>query len=269
MINPDNIIKSFWFDTLGPYLLKNFPITKVGIFTTNADVHILIQQIEAIIKKKKEKEKEKESDINNKYHKSDTISSISTCDSFVSFKNNNISLTEKNNLKNNIDIIIENEEEFDKNEINNDKINNNKINNDKTNNNEINKNEINNNEINNNEINNNEINDNEINSDNNQIFENQNDNAYLIIKNFKKNLNDKNQTISEAFQQFIVENNRIKAITRSDFINVLKNNNILISDSEENSLYDKFKIKEQFNIDDEDYIDIEKLKKEIDKILLI
>jgi hypothetical protein len=154
-------------------------------------------------------------------------------------------------------------------EINNNEINDNAINNNEENNNEINNNEINNNEINNNEINNNEINDNEINFDNNQIFDNQNDNAYLIIKNFKKNLNDKNQTISEAFQQFIVENNRIKAITRSDFINVLKNNNILISDSEENSLYDKFKIKEQFNIDDEDYIDIEKLKKEIDKILLI
>ena len=208
MINPDDIIKSFWFDTLGPYLLKNFPITKVGIFTTNADVHILIQQIEAIIKKKKEKEKEKESDINNKYHKSDTISSISTCDSFVSFKNNNISLTEKNNLKNNIDIIIENEEEFDKNEINNDKINNNEINNDKTNNNEINKNEVNNNKINNNEINNNEINNNEIkkldiansrinlvNERINSINENlKKSNSTSLYKEMKPNYIDRNET---------------------------------------------------------------------------
>ena len=181
--------------------------------------------------------------------------------------NNEMNNNEMNNNEMNNNAI--NNIEINNNEINDNAINNNEENNNEINNNEINNNEINNNEINNNEINNNEINDNEINSDNNQIFENQNDNAYLIIKNFKKNLNDKNQTISEAFQQFIVENNRIKAITRSDFINVLKNNNILISDSEENSLYDKFKIKEQFNNDDEDYIDIEKLKKEIDKILLI
>ncbi len=196
--------------------------------------------------------------------------------------NNEINNNEENNNEINNNAINNNEEnnnEINDNAINNNEINNNEINdnainnieenNNAINNNEENINEINTNAINNNEINNNEINDNEINSEDNQIFDNQNDNAYLILKNFKKNLNDKNQTISEAFQQFIVENNRIKAITRSDFINVLKNNNILISDSEENSLYDKFKIKEQFNNDDEDYVDIEKLKKEIDKMLLI
>ena len=245
MINPDDIIKSFWFDTLGPYLLKNFPITKVGIFTTNADVHILIQQIEAIIKKKKEKEKEKESDINNKYHKSDTISSISTCDSFVSFKNNNISLTEKNNLKNNIDIIIENEEEFDKNEINNDKINNNEINNDKTNNNEINKNEINKNEINNdkinnneinndktnnNEINNNEINENEINKNeinNNEINNNEINNDKINNNGINNNVINENEINNDKINSDEINNNDInnKKIKNNEINNNEINNN--------------------------------------------
>ena len=72
-------------------------------------------------------------------------------------------------------------------------------------------------------------------------------------------------------QQFIRnleinENNIIKIISRENFIQILKHNNISISDAEESNLYDKFKISCQYNEEDNDLIDVEKFKKVMDKI---
>ena len=105
----------------------------------------------------------------------------------------------------------------------------------------------------------------------NSIFIHPNDNLHLIMGNFKKTLKEKNETISQAMQQFISyleinENNKIKTITRENFIQILKNNNVSLSDAEESNLYDKFKISVQYNDDDNDLIDAEKFKKEMDKI---
>ena len=103
------------------------------------------------------------------------------------------------------------------------------------------------------------------------IFIHPNDNLHLIMGNLKKNLKEKNVTISQVMQQFIRnleinENNKIKTISRENFIQILKHNNISISDAEESNLYDKFKISVQYNDDDNDLIDAEKFKKEMDKI---
>ena len=60
--------------------------------------------------------------INNKNSHSPTLSSTSTCDTFKSFNSNKKDVNnKKNNLVNDIDIIIENEEEFDEKEESNDK----------------------------------------------------------------------------------------------------------------------------------------------------
>ena len=103
------------------------------------------------------------------------------------------------------------------------------------------------------------------------MFVRPNDNLYLIMENFKKNLNEKNETISQAMQQFISyleinQNNKIKTISRDNFIQLLKNNNVSISDAEESNLFDKFKISYQYDEDENDLIDVEKFKKEMDKI---
>ena len=89
--------------------------------------------------------------------------------------------------------------------------------------------------------------------------------------NLKKNLKEKNVNISQVMQQFIRnleinENNKIKTISRENFIQILKHNNISISDAEESNLYDKFKISCQYNEEDNDLIDVEKFKKVMDKI---
>jgi len=118
LINPDEKVISFWLGILRPYLYKNYPLNKVGIYNQNADLHLFINQIEQIIKNNKEKELI----INNKNSHSPTLSSTSTCDTFKSFSSNKKDVNnKKNNLVNDIDIIIENEEEFDEKEESNDK----------------------------------------------------------------------------------------------------------------------------------------------------
>ena len=118
LINPDEKVISFWLGILRPYLYKNYPLNKVGIYNQNADLHLFINQIEQIIKNNKEKELI----INNKNSHSPTLSSTSTCDTFKSFNSNKKDVNnKKNNLVNDIDIIIENEEEFDEKEESNDK----------------------------------------------------------------------------------------------------------------------------------------------------
>ena len=118
LINPDEKVISFWLGILRPYLYKNYPLNKVGIYNQNADLHLFINQIEQIIINNKEKELI----INNKNSHSPTLSSTSTCDTFKSFNSNKKDVNnKKNNLVNDIDIIIENEEEFDEKEESNDK----------------------------------------------------------------------------------------------------------------------------------------------------
>ena len=41
---------------LRPYLYKNYSLKKVGIYNTNADIHLLITRIEKLIKNNKEKD---------------------------------------------------------------------------------------------------------------------------------------------------------------------------------------------------------------------
>ena len=112
---------------LRPYLYKNYSLKKVGIYNTNADIHLLITRIEQLIKNNKEKDL---ISINNKSSHSPTLLSTSTCDSFKSSNTYNFNknkkdfdfkkLLKKNELKNDIDIILENENEFNENErINN------------------------------------------------------------------------------------------------------------------------------------------------------
>ena len=96
---------TFWFETLRPYLYKNYPIIKIGFYNTNADVQILIKQIEEIIKNKK---KDNEIIIKNKDGRSQTLLNSSISNSIKSFKSNN-------NLAKDGDIIIE--EGQNKNEI--------------------------------------------------------------------------------------------------------------------------------------------------------
>ena len=118
LINPDEKVISFWLGILRPYLYKNYPLNKIGIYNQNADLHLFINQIEQIIKNNKEKELI----INNKNSHSPTLSSTSTCDTYKSFNSNKKDdNNKKNNLVNDIDIIIENEEEFDEKEESNDK----------------------------------------------------------------------------------------------------------------------------------------------------
>ena len=111
---------------LRPYLYKNYSLKKVGIYNTNADIHLLITRIEQLIKNNKEKDL---ISINNKSSHSPTLLSTSTCDSFKSSNTYNFNknkkdfdfkkLLKKNELKNDIDI-LENENEFNENErINN------------------------------------------------------------------------------------------------------------------------------------------------------
>ena len=118
LINPDEKIISFWLGILRPYLYKNYPLNKVGIYNQNADLHLFINQIEEIIKNNREISKDLV--ITNKNSHSPTLSSTSTCDTFKSFNTNNKNnFNKKNDLVNDIDIIIENEEELNENESNN------------------------------------------------------------------------------------------------------------------------------------------------------
>ena len=97
---------------LRPYPYKNYSLKKVGIYNTNADIHLLITRIEKLIKNNKEKDL---ISINNKSSHSPTLLSTSTCDSFKSSNTYNFNknkkdfdfkkLLKKNELKNDIDII--------------------------------------------------------------------------------------------------------------------------------------------------------------------
>ena len=91
LINPDEKVISFWLGILRPYLYKNYPLNKVGIYNQNADLHLFINQIEQIIINNKEKELI----INNKNSHSPTLSSTSTCDTFKSFNSNKKDVSNK------------------------------------------------------------------------------------------------------------------------------------------------------------------------------
>ena len=101
-----------------PYLYKNYPITKVGIYKVNTDMHNLISKIDKSMKNKQEKDL---LGLKNKNDHSQTISSVSTTDSFHNNNSNklNINIKKDNNniiIKNKIikheDIIIDNENEM-------------------------------------------------------------------------------------------------------------------------------------------------------------
>ena len=101
-----------------PFLYKNYTITKVGINKVNTDIHNLISKIDKAMKNKQEKDL---LGLKNKNDHSQTLSSISTTDSFQNNNSNNLNINIKKDndniiIKNNIiekeDIIIENDNEI-------------------------------------------------------------------------------------------------------------------------------------------------------------
>ena len=202
--NPDIKIFSFWKKKLKPFLIKNFPINKKGIFTTNADIDLLIKKLDKYfnnfhfdkeilneIKIKLNEKNENKINLGNQPIKkevleikndlrehSSTIASISTSDSY------NI----ENNINNNIEKKVINKSSINK-HINN--MNNNK-----------------------NSINN---------LDNNKKCLNEYNTPKINNNNFKNNIND-NEEDKKDEENIINENLNI-----GDYIN--ENNNIINNNS--------------------------------------
>ena len=112
--NPNEKLTLFWCQILKPFLNEYFPITKVGIYNTNADIKILITQIDEIITKSQIKEKCNFNDINNEININNSRPHSKTFlkESLRKSNKNKINLSDNkknNSFHSNNDIILENE----------------------------------------------------------------------------------------------------------------------------------------------------------------